>query len=87
MPKELKKDTHFNLTRVNLKNSVMVLNIETTDQKSAIQAVIQDMISEKPMDRRSAAMLALGKQKLHSGQAFSLSLQENRWLSLHQLLC
>ena len=61
--------------------------IETTDQKSAIQAVIQDMISEKPMDRLICGDVGFGKTEVAPGPAFSLSLQENRWLSSHQLLC
>jgi transcription-repair coupling factor (superfamily II helicase) len=36
---------------------------ETADQKAAIHAVIQDMISPRPMDRWSVAMWALAKPK------------------------
>ena len=44
------------------------------------------MVSEKPMDRLICGDVGFEKQKL-LWAAFLLSPQENRWLSLHQLLC
>ena len=42
------------------------------DQKSAIQAVIQDMMM-KPMDRLICGDVGFGKTKLHSGQVSAVS--------------
>ena len=38
--------------------------IETTDQRAAIQAVVQDMISEKPMDRLICGDVGFGKTEV-----------------------
>ena len=55
--------------------------IETTDQNAAIQSVIQDMISEKPMDRLICGDVGFGKTEVALRASF-LAISSNKQVAV-----